>query len=278
MWVSYYREPGVPDNNFSNMDVPLQLNCAGCNLFTDMIHASSVRLDYYLFYLNSGEIKINAPKTENPMMRAGDLIVYEADTPFAYQTNEKPPTEHYFAHFTGFSAGKLLKQCRIPLNTVCHINDRQHLLMKFHAVFETFLHRDAFFSPDSAQKLTDLLITIGRDITNSSISHTYETTTKVQKSLAFIREHFTEDITVEQLAGMEFLSPSRYRTIFRGVMQQSPQEYIIQLRLSMACTLLANTKYSISETAQAVGYTDPRYFSRLFRLKYGMTPTQYRCI
>lgn len=276
MWVSYYREPKIPNNNFYNGDVPLQVNCTGCNRFEDKIHASSVRKDYYLFYLHSGEMRLIEPKNSDSVIHAGDLIVYEPNKPFCYETNGKPPTSHYFVHFTGFSAYDLLLQCQIPLNSICHIRNPECILEKLHALFATFQFRDAFFDPDSAQKLTDLLVFIGRDLTNINTRCTREIPEQMKRSLTFLQEHFTEELTVTQLSSMEFLSPSRYRTIFRGVMQQSPQEYIIHLRLNMACSLLSNTKHSISEVAQAVGYADPRYFARLFRKMYGMTPTEYR--
>lgn len=276
MWVAYYREQGVPNNNFRNNEVALQVNCTGYNLIEERIDASTVRRDHYLFYLHFGEIRIIEPKVGESVMHAGDMIVYDADRPFHYCTENEPPTGHYFVHFTGYQAHELLKQCHIPTDTVCHIEHSKRLISKFYALFDTFRYRDEYFSLDSAQKLTELLITVGRDLTNSKVYHAHKITEKVERSINFLQEHFTENITVEQLARMEFLSPSRYRTLFRDAMQQSPQEYIIKLRLEMACTLLNNTKYSIADTAQSVGYSDPRYFARLFQKHYGMTPTEYR--
>ncbi|MBQ7312089.1 MAG: helix-turn-helix transcriptional regulator, partial [Clostridia bacterium] len=88
--------------------------------------------------------------------------------------------------------------------------------------------------------------------------------------------NFTKPITVKQLADMEFMSESRYRALFHEKMNQSPQEYLIRLRMSMACDLLSNTILSISEIAQTVGYPDQRYFTRLFHKKFNISPKEYR--
>ena len=74
---------------------------------------------------------------------------------------------------------------------------------------------------------------------------------------------------------MEFLSPSRYREVFRKVTGYSPVEYITLLRLRQAAELLSEGNVSIEEVALAVGYTDRLYFQRVFKKHMGVTPGNY---
>ncbi|MGC0272737.1 AraC family transcriptional regulator [Pseudactinotalea sp. Z1739] len=56
----------------------------------------------------------------------------------------------------------------------------------------------------------------------------------------------------------------------------SPHEFIIQVRISRAQVLLAETPMSVSAVARQVGYDDPGYFSRLFRCRVGVPPLTFR--
>lgn len=56
----------------------------------------------------------------------------------------------------------------------------------------------------------------------------------------------------------------------------SPHEFIIQIRLSQAQVLLAETSMSVSAVGRQVGYDDPGYFSRLFRSRVGVAPLAFR--
>lgn len=276
MWYSYYRNPEEPNNNYLNNRVPFQLNCTGVQKFTLNLDASSIRKDYYLFYLYEGDVLIRAPKIENPYMTAGSLIIFEKDCPFSYCSLCTPPTIHYFAHFTGYAAKDILQQSGIVTNTVYKLQCPEYIIPKFTAMFDTFLLRDELFDLDSTYHLMELLVTIGRSIMSSQMAGSHKKDRNLQQSLEFLHTNFTKPITVKQLADMEFMSESRYRVLFHEKMNQSPQEYLIRLRMNMACDLLTNSFLSVSEIAQTVGYPDQRYFTRIFRKKYNMSPSEYR--
>ena len=59
-------------------------------------------------------------------------------------------------------------------------------------------------------------------------------------------------------------------------MGKSPNEYIIELRLQFAKSLLDNTNISIKQVSEHVGYNDQYFFSRLFKKHIGISPQEYR--
>ncbi|WP_281614839.1 AraC family transcriptional regulator [Flammeovirga sp. SubArs3] len=65
---------------------------------------------------------------------------------------------------------------------------------------------------------------------------------------------------------------------FKRVKGTTLVNYIKLERLKKASLLLINTNKNISEVAYQVGFSDPKYFSRAFRIEYGETPTEYRKI
>ena len=95
-------------------------------------------------------------------------------------------------------------------------------------------------------------------------------------SIRYIREHYAEDIRVEQLAAMENYNPSYYAARFREQVGYIPSDYIRMVRMEKAREILATTRYRIIDVALQVGYTNASSFTRMFRETVGMTPNQYR--
>lgn len=92
----------------------------------------------------------------------------------------------------------------------------------------------------------------------------------------YIRNHYAEQLTLHILAEHFNISDSYITRLFRVHLHTASQDYINQYRLSMACSLLVNSKLKINEIARLVGIPNPYYFSRLFRKKMLMTPLAYR--
>lgn len=69
------------------------------------------------------------------------------------------------------------------------------------------------------------------------------------------------------------------RTIFFGKLKsltgKSPIMYIKEMRMNKAVQLLNEHKYSIAEVAYRVGFNDPHYFSKSFKLYFGVSPSEY---
>lgn len=98
----------------------------------------------------------------------------------------------------------------------------------------------------------------------------------VANTAAFIERHYTERLTLDELAEMSHYSARHFVRIFTETYHTTPQKYIISLRLKYACNLLRDTELSIEDTALRSGFSDGNYFSRIFKQHIGVTPKQYR--
>jgi AraC-like DNA-binding protein len=82
--------------------------------------------------------------------------------------------------------------------------------------------------------------------------------------------------SVEQRAQSLHISPDRLRQAVREETGMTTVDFVVNVRLVRARELLAGTRVSIGEVARAVGYDDPAYFSRLFALRTGISPSRFR--
>ncbi|MBI9018663.1 MAG: helix-turn-helix transcriptional regulator [Phycisphaerae bacterium] len=92
----------------------------------------------------------------------------------------------------------------------------------------------------------------------------------------YIDMHYTETISVDQLADKVNMSRSHFFRVFKKQLDITPQAYQQNLRLQAAKTLLRVTSLSSKQVASRVGYDNIYLFQRLFKKHIGMTPIQYR--
>ena len=97
-----------------------------------------------------------------------------------------------------------------------------------------------------------------------------------QEALSFIEQNYTLPITVEDMANRCNLDRSYFGKVFKDMIGQSPQDFLIRYRMSKATSLLTSTSLSIGDISVQVGYPNQLHFSRAFRNIYGMSPRQYR--
>lgn len=92
----------------------------------------------------------------------------------------------------------------------------------------------------------------------------------------YLEAHFSEDLSVKSLAGHLSVSPRHLERLFRQFCKESPLEHLTELRMSEALRQLAYTEYPVSEVAVRCGFSDPSYFSRVFKARYQVSPRRYR--
>ena len=100
--------------------------------------------------------------------------------------------------------------------------------------------------------------------------------TAVRRYQRYFDENFTRvDFSMEDAARDLHISPSSMRRIFVMNLGASPIRYLTALRMKKAVELLVSSTLSIKEISLACGYDDEKYFSRVFRKKYGYPPSSF---
>ena len=93
---------------------------------------------------------------------------------------------------------------------------------------------------------------------------------------AYIQAHYSENITINDIAAAANISRSECFRTFHSVIKQKPVEYLTECRISHAQRLLRETAISVTDIATACGFNHTSYFCRIFREKCGVSPSDFR--
>ena len=99
---------------------------------------------------------------------------------------------------------------------------------------------------------------------------------RIEPICKYIEHHFSLDISTQHLASEFNLNANYLSTLFRKKTGLTVSAYITQARINAACRLLSETTMTVSETAETVGYFDPKYFHKVFKNTKGLPPGELR--
>ena len=99
---------------------------------------------------------------------------------------------------------------------------------------------------------------------------------RIDRVLAYIHEHYTRELALQELADVAALSVSALHRMFRKHARTNVSEYITRIRIGDACARLASTEQPIAHIADAVGYGTFANFNRQFKQLTSLTPREYR--
>lgn len=97
----------------------------------------------------------------------------------------------------------------------------------------------------------------------------------IAKAASYIENHFSENISVAELAQMSHYSERHFLRVFGKAYGYTPHGYIINLRINYACGLL-KCGADITKAAEKCGFEDVNYFRRIFKKRVGISPSEYQ--
>lgn len=98
----------------------------------------------------------------------------------------------------------------------------------------------------------------------------------IRRAINYIREHFAENISLDMLAERLEITPEYLSTLFNKEVGINFSTFLKQFRISQAKRFLKGTDEKIYAIAVQVGYSDPKYFNRVFKEEVGISPGEYR--
>ena len=231
------------------------------------------RVDFQIIYVNSGVLKAEVGG-KTICAKKGDVIIYKPHERQCY-TFDNPGIETYWVHFSGIGAEEVLKRADLWIKSVYQTESGNRITTLFDEMIKEKTLKNYRYKMFCEAKLIEIIAEISRFATSDT------KTENPQQKLIYgviekMRDTFSQNTPLEEYADLCSLSRSRFEHLFKEITGATPHAYLIKIRLDKACYLLSNTSLNISEISDMTGFSDPLYFSRMFRKKFGIPPREYR--
>lgn len=218
------------DNNICDLSTPFRLNCTGYEVFEKDERRVGCRQDYFCILLDKDVVEFSGAD-RRLRLKAGEAILIPPGITYHLRPIAKG-TACYWMHFTGYDIDRLLKTCDIPTVTPFPLRKSEEVSKLFRQLFGMFIYQDNYFATETAGQCMRILAQLGRLSSPQALNDT------PKKAIEYIHSHLAESFSIETLANLQETSISSFYRSFVAQMGVSPKQYIIDLRLTTACTLL----------------------------------------
>lgn len=230
-----------------------------------------------LVYLTKGQESaiINEKRYE---VAAGDILIINSRTMHQEWANATQIREAIICTFDSFQIGNLPKNCLIGEENCPVIRpsqNKEQIDQCFHFLLEESKKEEPYNYYLISLIMQQILVLLFRNIQKEEKKEK-DFLKECNIIISYIEEHYKEQITLEDLAKLVFISKGHLSHIFRAQMGEAPIRYLIRKRIEEARKLLVETDLTIGEVAIEVGYDNPVYFSQIFSKETGLSPMQYR--
>lgn len=128
-------------------------------------------------------------------------------------------------------------------------------------------------------KVVELFIVLKRLAVTSPVQkETEQSVWSINAAVSFIKENYSEEIRLPQLATRCGITPAYFSRLFHEKVGVPLFEYLNRIRIQKACLLLKRSQLSIIDIAYSVGYNNLSFFNRYFKKIMNMSPRQYKNI
>ena len=198
------------------------------------------------------------------------IFLIPQDTKTFYQADKDDPWEYIWFHIGGPKIPLILKEAGLtpshPVYTPVACADKIEALAR--DILDNYTRQ--YYCVGTLYKICDYMIE------NSKVKpdDDYDSTLLYVKNvISYIQLKYSEHVKIEHIANALGLNRSYLTRLFKEATGYSLQEYLLTYRMKMAIKLLSENKLSVSEIAEAVGYTDTFTFSKAFKRHFGQSPS-----
>ncbi|MDF2723910.1 MAG: transcriptional regulator, AraC family [Paenibacillus sp.] len=221
-----------------------------------------------VYWLGAGQEKIVVEK--------GELLLIPGGTPYY---GKGVPTNIHEKYVIRFAAPSASQGIELPvLGSTRWVKAKagafELLLEKVKLMHDELQERLPYSEARAGALLLELLVLWNRELDRGPVAS--EVTRSVERMKMYIRDHYREKVTKEELGEHIRKSPNHAAATFRRVTGQTISDYLHDVRIRTALYMLDDSLLSVNDIAEFVGYADVSYFQRLFKRKTGHPPSHFK--
>ena len=205
----------------------------------------------------------------------GSWIIFKPRTPQWFCS--RGPLKHDWMHLTG-PVDEALLQVGLEADRLYILQNGSFITDAVRKIEQEHFSQPAHHHLMEELKFRELLLKLSRSC-NSDVPRKRPkpaTERQLQQVRSTVFSNLGDSWTVEKMAELCYLSPSRFHTVYRNLFGISPTEDLIRARIENAKHRLSGSTDTIQEIADSLGYKNVTHFCRQFKTFTTLTPSQYR--
>lgn len=242
-------------------------------------YGPAIRKNYLVHYIVSGKGMFRTKNNHLYHLKSGDFFLVRPGETIYYKADENEPWSYYWLGFDGTKAELILNGCHIQKQTVAG---------KFSAEIETIkecfeeLIASEYFDETKRLMNYSLFFKLFNYLDGGNASNRIEVSQSLKKKysdtfmLYVQNNYYLSHLSINQIAKSMNLNPSYLSQVIKEELGVPPMVYLKEFRLHEASVLLEVGGFTVSEVSEMVGYESLQSFSRIFKERFGQSPSQYK--
>ena len=233
-------------------------------------------------YTSFGQKRYNIPKSfsynnEKVTITKGDIFAIVPNKTVSYMQNPEKPWTSIWFEVTGTECSRLFKSVGLDENNLVM---KVKNFSKFEKLFLDLILNSSNKNDEKGFLVVSKIYEIfGELVEELPVVQEKESDSDLVKSITeYIGANYSYDISPGSIAKQFFISPQYLARIFAKYVGTTPSAYITSIRLNHAAQMLINSNLSINIIAESVGFSNPYYFSSVFKKQYLFSPKRYRIV
>jgi len=244
--------------------------------YTFLWEKGRVLSEYQLVYIPKGkgifESEASGPIAVNP----GSAFLLFPGIWHRFKPEEATGWEEYWVGFKGNFAEHLMNQdCFLATDPVINIGYHPEFIQIFLRLLATIKLEGVAFAQLASCLTIQLLGLVYASAYSASNSPDHKQLI-INKIILQLQEQWSEHVDMKSIAKNNNVSYAWLRKAFKEIVDSPPGQYLLNIKLEKSCQLLKETNQSISEISYSCGFASEQHFSRTFKKRIGLNPSQYR--
>lgn len=238
------------------------------------VYGPTIRNHHLIHYVISGKGRVNVYGSSCECT-GGTLIWIPPYTPVSYISDEQEPWYYAWIAITGGESGLLHQELDFIITNPTKQLKQGLLDPYFKDMVRHYIQGDAVSRVKTLSTFYRMLSVLPREKTAEQGREHVKDTEVLMQALEIIGNEYWTTLRIDDMAHRLGVSRSYLYEIFKKDLNMSPKEYLMSYRMSVGFGLLNPGNVSVRQVADAVGMLSAEAFSKAFKKKYGISPTEH---
>lgn len=232
--------------------------------------------EYQMLYITEGRGTLTTSSCREIQIKEGDVFLLFPGEWHTYSPDKETGWKEYWIGFKGINMDSRVAEGFFQkASPVYNIGSNETAISLYREAIRVAQSQEKYFQQLLAGIVNHLLGIVFSTHENRRLRSSFNPKL-IDKARAYMQEKICSDLEMPEVAKYLNISYSSFRHIFKQYTGIAPSQYFINLKIQKAKEMLRSSSASIKEISWYLSFDTPEYFTKLFKKKTGMSPSQFR--